>query len=40
MDVEVNDYAIDSFIIEGLSQKTPLIDIFVLLTKQLKGIKK
>ncbi len=40
MDVEVNDYVIDSFIIEGLSQKTPLIDIFVLLTKQLKGIKK
>ena len=40
MDVEVNDSAIDSFILEGLSQKTPLIDIFVLLTKKLKGIKK
>ncbi len=40
MDIEVNDSTIDSFMIEGLSQKTPLIDIFVLLTKQLKGIKK
>ena len=40
MDLEINDSTIDSFIIEGLSRKTPLIDIFVLLTKQLKGIKK
>ena len=40
MEVEINDSAIDSFIIEGVSRKTPLIDIFVLLTKQLKGIKK
>ena len=36
----MNDSSIDSFLIEGISRKTPLIDIFVLLTKQLKGIKK
>ena len=40
MELETNDLAIDSFIIEGLSRKTPLIDIFVLLIKQLKGIKR
>ena len=40
MELEVNDSVIDSFIIEGLSKQTPLIDIFVLLTKQIKGIKK
>ena len=40
MEIEINDSVIDSFILEGLSRKTPLIDIFVLLTKQLKGIKK
>ena len=40
MELEINDSVIDSFIIEGLSETTPLIDIFVLLTKQLKGIKK
>ena len=40
MELEINDLAIDSFIIEGLSRKTPLIDIFVLLIKQLKGIKR
>ena len=40
MELEINDSAIDSFIIEGLSRKTPLIDIFVLLIKQLKGIKR
>ena len=40
MEIEINDSTIDSFIIEGLSKTTPLIDIFVLLTKQLKGIKK
>ena len=36
----MNDSSIDSFLIEGISRKTPLIDIFVLLTKQLKGIQK
>ena len=40
MESEVNDSVIDSFIIEGLSKQIPLIDIFVLLTKQIKGIKK
>ena len=40
MEVEKNDSVINSFIIEGLSNKTPLIDIFVLLTNELKGIKK
>ena len=40
MELEINDSSINSFIIEGLSRETPLIDIFVLLIKQLKGIKK
>ena len=40
MEIEINDSAIDSFLIEGVSRKIPLIDIFVLLIKQLKGIKK
>ena len=40
MELEINDSSINSFIIEGLSREAPLIDIFVLLIKQLKGIKK
>ena len=40
MEVEKNDSVINSFIIEGLSNKTPLIDIFFLFTNELKGIKK
>ena len=40
MELEINDSSINSFIIEGLSIETLLIDIFVLLIKQLKGIKK
>ena len=40
MNRDVKDSTINSFIIEGLSTKTPLIDIFILLTKQVNDIKK
>ena len=40
MDIEVKDSSINSFMIEGLSKKIPLIDIFILLSKQVNDIKK
>ena len=40
MDIEVNDSTINSFMIEGLSKNIPLIDIFILLSKQVNDIKK
>ena len=40
MDIEKNDSMVDSFMITGLDSKTPLIDIFVLLSREFKGIKK
>ena len=40
MDIEVNDSAINSFLIEGFSKNIPLIDIFILLSKQVNDIKK
>ena len=35
MEVEVKDSSINSFLIEGFSKNIPLIDIFILLTKQV-----
>ena len=40
MDIEVNSSTINSLMIEGLTNKIPLIDIFILLSKQVNDIKK
>ena len=40
MDIEVNSSSINSLMIEGLTNKIPLIDIFILLSKQVNDIKK
>ena len=40
MDIEVNNSSINSLMIEGLTKKIPLIDIFILLSKQVNDIKK
>ena len=40
MEVEVKDSSINSFLIEGFSKNIPLIDIFILLTKQVNDINK
>ena len=40
MEVEVKDSSINSFLIEGFSKNIPLIDIFILLTKQVNYINK